>query len=249
MASLSPETTVSVGLLIAAGPSVDGDVIGDVLGRESPIRLANVDQASLARTLAPADPRHPIFQTFQAGGGALGLVSFRKVSRIEGAGCQSVARFATGESALIECAAGTGRALVFASDLDNRWNDFPLHASFVPFLQEAVRYIGNGRPRVGEYFVGDVPASVPAVPGIASLRVAGNGRTSLVAVNTDPRESDPARLTVDEFQKAIVRSKEAGADARPSLAAAEERQQLWRYALALMMGVLALEGLVASRTS
>jgi aerotolerance regulator-like protein/VWA domain-containing protein len=238
-----------VGLFIAAGPSVDGDVVRDVLGRESPLRLASTESAALTRTLAAGDVRHPIFQAFQNAGGSLGLVSFRKTARIDGTGCQSVARFVSGESALIECLAGLGRALVFASDLDNRWNDFPLHASFVPFLQEAVRYVGNAPSRAVDYLVGDVPASVPAVPGIASLPDAGSGGTRLVAVNVDPRESDPARLTMDEFRKTVARLKGTGSDARPNLVVAEDRQQLWRYALMLMVGVLALEGYIASRTS
>ena len=66
-------------------------------------------------------------------------------SRSAAAGCQTLARFTTGETALLDCPSGEGRALVLASDLDNRWNDFPLHATFVPFLHEAVRYLASAR--------------------------------------------------------------------------------------------------------
>jgi hypothetical protein len=39
---------------------------------------------------------------------------------------------------------------VFASTFDNIDNDFPLHASFVPFVEQTARYLGrmdSGRRR------------------------------------------------------------------------------------------------------
>ena len=38
---------------------------------------------------------------------------------------------------------GAGRVVVFASTFDNVANDFPLHASFVPFVQQTARYLGR----------------------------------------------------------------------------------------------------------
>ena len=37
---------------------------------------------------------------------------------------------------------GEGRVLVFASTFDNISNDFPLHASFVPFVEQTAQYLG-----------------------------------------------------------------------------------------------------------
>ena len=74
---------------------------------------------------------------------------------------------------MIECPAGEGRAIVVASDLDNRWNDFPLHATFVPFVHEAVRFLASSRPHALDYLIGDAPAGVPRVPGIAMLDATG----------------------------------------------------------------------------
>ncbi len=69
-------------------------------------------------------------------------------------------------------------------------------------------------------------------------------------MNVDPRESDPARLSAAEFEAAVTRLKDAGA-AESSIEARqqEDRQHLWRYALGLMIAVLVLEGIVASRTA
>ena len=58
---------------------------------------------------------------------------------------------------------------MLASDLDNRWNDFPLHASFVPFLHEAVRYLGSARAHAVEYVVADAPAAAKRTPGVVDV--------------------------------------------------------------------------------
>ena len=69
-------------------------------------------------------------------------------------------------------------------------------------------------------------------------------------MNVDPRESDPARLSVAEFEAAVTRLKNAGtAESSIEARQQEDRQHLWRYALGLMIAVLVLEGMVASRTA
>jgi hypothetical protein len=241
------------GLLIAAGPEVDGDVVADVLGAGSTLRIATVEGAKpAARALAPADGRHPVFQAFAGNPASLGLVTFQNAARIGGGACQTLARFTTGDSALIECPAGEGRALIMASDLNNRWNDFPLHATFVPFVHEVVRYLASARARSVDYLIGDAPAGVRRAPGIVALTGAAPaaGGTRTIAVNVDPREGDPARLSVDEFESAVTRLKAAGGlETRGEAREQEDRQHLWRYALAAMAVLLAAEGVLAARTA
>jgi hypothetical protein len=238
------------GLLIAAGPDIDGEVVADVLGADRTLRVTTPHGQSIERSLVAGDVRHPLFRLFGSETSTLGLVRFRNVSQVEGKGCQSLARFTTGETALLECPAGDGRAIVFASDLENRWNDFPLHAAFVPFLHETLRYLATDRgiaPR--EVFIADAPVGVTRAPGIAALPVP-EGAPRLIAVNVDPRESDPARLSPADFQNAIARLKDEGVrEAKVAIDQTEDRQQFWRYLLLLALGVLALEGVVASRTA
>ena len=243
------------GLLVAAGPEVDGDVVADALGAGAALKIVTVPAMTPApRSLAPADVRHPIFRPFAANAATLGLVTFQDVARVGGEGCQTLARFTTGEAALVECPAGDGRALVIASDLDNRWNDFPLHATFVPFLHEAVRYLASAEMHASEYLVAEAPPGARRTPGIVTL-VDGHGGAApavprRVAVNVDVRESNPARLTPDDFQSAVTRLKDLGAtEARTGAVEQEDRQQLWRYALALLALLVAVEGVVASRTA
>ena len=237
------------GVIVAAGPDIDGEVIGDVLGGTRLRVTMPADTRPAPRTLAPADVRHPIFQRFGANAATLGLVQFQRVSRVAGDGCQTLARFTSGEAALVDCTSGEGRALVLASDLNNGWNNFPLHATFVPFVHEAVRYVASVRPRAVEYVIGDVPPGVQPRPGIATVQDLA-GRQTRVAVNVDPRESDPARMSADDFQAVVTRLKDAGtSEARIEARQQEEHQHLWQYAVILMLILLAVEGVVASRTA
>jgi hypothetical protein len=238
------------GVLVAVGPDVDGDVVADVLGSASTLRVATAGVRPGPRALAPADVRHPIFQPFAANPAVLGLVTFDTVARIGGSACQTLARFTTGDAAVIECPAGEGRALVLASDVGNRWNDFPLHATFVPFAHEVVRYLASAQVHASEYLVADAPAGVPRRPGVFALTGASSQAPARrVAVNVDPREADPSRLSVDEFLSAVTRMKDAGlSPARVEARQQEDEQHLWQYLLAIMTIALALEGVIAART-
>jgi hypothetical protein len=81
------------------------------------------------------------------------------------------------------------------------------------------------------------------------LRNSGAGDRR-VALNVDPRESDGARLTPAEFQAAITHMKEAEQPAgRVEAKQQEDSQHMWQYALALMIVMLTVEGLIASRTA
>jgi hypothetical protein len=251
---LASYVTAGGGILLAVGAEVDGDVVGDVLGRDVTLHVTAPPTPvsnSGARAIAPADVRHPIFQPFASNASSIGLVRFRQAARIDGTPCQTIARFTTGEAALLDCGTGDGRALVFASDFDNRWNDFPVHPSFVPFVQEAVRYVGSGRAHSSEYLVGDAPPGTARHPGVVTLADPrqGTAASRTVAINVDPRESDPARLTMDEFQSAITHMKDAAVDgARGEARQQEDRQHLWQYAIALMAIALVAEGWLAART-
>ena len=239
---------------MAAGPRVDGVVAADVLGGAisltSPAAAAEGASEGVTRTLAPADTRHPVFHAFSGGEATLGLVKLQRVTTIGAAGCETLARFTTGEAALVDCAPGKGRALVFASDFDNEWNDFPLHSAFVPFLHESVRYLAGGPRPAGEYLVAAAPAGVPAKPGIATLAQPADagGRARRIAINVDPAEAEPGRLSADEFQTAVTRLKDVSRSA-PHLEARqqEEHQHIWQYVLGVMIAAMIVETFVAAR--
>ena len=62
--------------------------------------------------------------------------------RMEGGG-QVAARLSDGSPLLLDARFGEGRILTFTSGLDNLANDLPLHASFVPFVEQSARYLAQ----------------------------------------------------------------------------------------------------------
>jgi hypothetical protein len=140
--------------------------------------------------------------------------------------------------------------MVLASDLDGRWNDFPLHATFVPFVHEALRFLTGGRTRVTSYAIGRTPPGVPPVPGIVRLPGSEGGAGPLVAVNVDPRESDAARVEPAAFQDVVVRLPSETGEAQPRAARQqEEAQRLWWYGLFVVAAALVAESILAARTA
>jgi hypothetical protein len=155
-----------------------------------------------------------------------------------------LARFSGAGDALVEQSVDRGRLLTFASDLDNRWNRFPLNPSFVPWAIETARYLAQGRDERQAFTLPDVPSGVPATPGIHR----SGERT--VAVNPDLRESNPARSTADEFLSAISRLNAVAATRAEALARdQEERQRLWQLGLLVMFLALAGEGVIGRRAT
>lgn len=238
------------GVLVAVGPDVDGAVAAGAVGVGFEMTVLPAVPAPESRLLAPADLRHPVLRVFAADGPTLALARFRQLAVVRGEGCHVLARFSSGEPGLQECQNGTGRVIVLGSDLDGRWNDFPLHASFVPFVHEAVGYLSGGGDGGQGYVVGSVPTGWPDEPGLRTITGA-DGRPALVAVNIDGRESDPGRLGVEEFRASIlpVPSRPEGPGQPVEARQQEARQNLWRYAILLMAAALVAESLVAARTA
>jgi hypothetical protein len=226
------------GLLVAAAPEVEPSVLSSVFDWRPP--LDRVEQDAGAISLAATDLRHPIFQPFGALAANLGQVRFDRAWRVRADGWDVAARFTDGSPALLERAGGSGRIVLFASDVDRRWNDFPLHPAFVPFAVEAVRYVAAARERATEYVVAGVPAGLPPEPGIHRAEPGAR----MVAVNVDPRESALARVSGEEFA-AMVDAIPPG-PGRPERRArqTEAVQGYWRYGLLLMIAALVAESVV-----
>ncbi len=128
------------GLLLAAGPDVDPSLVADLLGPSVQLAMSPPQHDSVRR-LAAADPRHPIFRSFGGHAAALDRAQFTGVTPVTLPSADVLARFDNGDAALLEHTGTTGRALVFASDLNAAWNDFPRRPDYVPFVHEALRYL------------------------------------------------------------------------------------------------------------
>jgi hypothetical protein len=198
---------------------------------------------------APDDSRHPVFRVF-GGTGALGNVTFaRAVVLTVPDTAAVVARYSDGSPALVEERSGAGRVMIFASDLNHQWNDFPVQPAFVPFVHELFRYLALARPARSEYVVGEVPGESGLKPGVVTLQNASGARTGrIVSVNVDPRESNPDRMTAEAFQEAIVRvTSPAPGQPEARRRADEDTQRLWQYGLILMAIGLVAEGMIGRR--
>ena len=227
------------GVLIAAGPDMEPSVLSSVFGWPEPRPVPDAGPL----TLAASDVRHPIFRPFGAFAANLGQVRFGRIWKVDESGWETAARFADGSPALLERTEGKGRALLFASDLDRGWNEFPLHAAFVPFIAEVVLHAANTRETGRHYLVSDAPPGAGPAPGVYTTT---SGR--VVAVNVDTRESSTRALASGEFDGMIERASGRPVDGQKGPAQKaqllEAVRGLWQYGLVLMLGVLVLESVV-----
>jgi hypothetical protein len=226
------------GLLVAASTQVEPAVLGTIMGWSD---FSAVEQSADPAALAATDLRHPIFQPFGALAANLGQVRFTRAWRVRGEGWEALARFSDGTPALLERRQEQGRVLLFASDVDRRWNDFPLNPAFVPFALEAVRHVAGSSEARRDYLVGQAPPGSKPVPGI----YARESDRQRIAVNVDLRESATARATPQEFT-AMLRPGDprSGKPIERRAQQIERRQNLWQYGLMLMLGALIAESVV-----
>jgi len=235
--------------LVTLGPDLDAGTLSDVLGTTPLVTPDPQAAKGGTATLVLADTRHPILRVFAQPAAALGDVSFQRYRLIAEEGRRVLARFAGGSPALVEQPRDRGRLLLFASDLDNEWNRFPLSPAFVPFIVESARYLTEGSRAPQEWVLPATPPGVSPVPGVFTVPgESGAGRR--VAVNVDTRESNPSAVTRDEFLAAVPRAPR-GEAADPAVVArkAEDEQRLWQLGLLVMFMALAGEGLVGRRAN
>jgi hypothetical protein len=229
--------------LLTLGPDVDLATLPDTVGTPVAVDQETIDPGGRTVAMVAIDARHPIFRPFVGPTGALGDVYVDRYRRlIEEGGRTVLARFSGAGEALVEQSVGKGRLLVFASDLDNRWNRFPLNPSFVPWLVETARYLVRGRERRQDFTLPDVPAGVAVAPGVHLVE------NRPISVNVDVRESNPARMSVDAFTSGIARlNPTEEVQAQTASREQEERQRLWQVGLVLMLVALASEGFIGRR--
>ena len=96
-------------------------------------------EGAMFQTVAWLDPSHPSIlknDKWQD-------VKFHQAIRVAPGKARVVARLADQTPLLLDQQVGTGHILVFTSTFDNIANDFPVHNSFVPFIEQTARYLGR----------------------------------------------------------------------------------------------------------
>jgi hypothetical protein len=111
-----------------------------------------------AARLSGMDYGHAIFEPFRAPrSGDFSTARFYSYRGLSAAKDASVlARFDTGEPALVERAAGRGRVIVFASTLDLGWNDLALKPMFLPFVHQLGRHLSGFKEQPAWLTIGQV---------------------------------------------------------------------------------------------
>ncbi len=219
-------------------------------------RIPVLGQAAVAERFAQAE-------TWQG-------VRFYHAVRVEPGEARVTARLSDSTPLLLEQRLGAGRVMLFASTFDNVSNDFPLHASFVPFIQQTAReLVGEGRQarsvNVGSFLelpaggqvldpAGRRPLSLDASTRAQALRLesAGfydvrrpNGRDDLVAVNPDRRESDLEALPGETL--ALWRDTGRGTTVEAGGEVEERRNPLGWYVLVAALVLALAESILGNR--
>ena len=137
-----------------------------------PVALGNVVDRTrgAAAKLSAIDYGHQVFEPFRAPrSGDFASARFYSYRGIVAAKDATVlARFDTGEPALVERAQGRGRVVVFASTLDLGWNDLALKPVFLPFVHQVSRRLASYREQPPWLTVGQV-LDVTAAEAAAGL--------------------------------------------------------------------------------
>jgi hypothetical protein len=204
------------GLLLALGPRSlllsEVPVTGHEFASQESRLTAN---AADSVTIGTIETSHPAL----AGLDSLRAARFTRYAAIEETAEDDVLiRLENGDPLLIERQLGNGRLLVYTSSLDRQWNDLPKEPAFVPFVAGLADHLLGGAGFTNEAAFGSTLAlqamgmsggqifdpEGQAVLGLGGAgtdvlldrigfyELVGGGRTELVAVNFDSRESNLA---------------------------------------------------------
>lgn len=170
--SLKKYVTGGGGVLVSLGASAGTRPVEPLTGRK--IIESRYAARGAERFFSPAglDQTHPAVRRANRWEG----VRFFQVIRVEPGSAAIAARITDDTPLLLDERLGSGRVLTFASSLDNVANDFPLHPSFLPFVDQISRYLAQVESR---------PATL-TVDSAIELRAEGAKAASAVEV-LDPQ--------------------------------------------------------------
>jgi hypothetical protein len=210
---------------------------------------------------------HPVFEVFRAPrAGAFGTARFYRYRPVpagdvpvgqdtSSTGATILARFDDGNVALVERPLGAGRALVWATTLDNNWTNLALEPVYLPLVHQIVKRAAGFTPAqawstAGQIVDVSVESAVPLVvntprggridvaadnplvtlheQGFYEVREASAGGNTLRehAVNVDVSESDLSVIDPAEMVSALTAvAPDTRTNASAALAPAEQEKR------------------------
>jgi hypothetical protein len=199
-------------------------------------------------------------------------VKFYQVVRLEPGDARVVARLTDGSPLLVDRPVGAGRLLVFASTFDNIANDLPLHASFVPFVEQSALYLSGSDAVPSQYMVDSFVdlkggGEIMGPDGQRALSLAEaakspayrltkegywevrrpNGIHELIAVHSDRRESDLTPVANDTLALWQSTGKANPAAGGATGEAGEKPYSIWWYVLVALLIAAVIESLFAGK--
>ena len=186
-----------------------------------------VDRTGRGGALAELDFSHPVLELFKAprSGNPLTARFFRYraiTMKPEPAGDKEgepapsrrvIARFDDGAVAMAERRIGSGNVLLWASTLDNYWNDLALKPVYLPFVHEIIRHLATYEQPANFFTIGNVvdPAHLLRASGLGLQT--GTGAMILTPTGQRIEQSGtptPVQLEQPGFYEVHGRSNQAG---------------------------------------
>ena len=145
------------GVIWCMGDQVQADSYNQVLYQQGkgilPARLGDrrgdPEVRQSVYSFVSGDFAHPIINAFQGNPDA-GLETTQTYAYVRamvaaGSTARVALRFDTGDPAIVEMPVGAGKSILVTTSVSERWTNWPLWPSFVPMVQELVRFAGSGR--------------------------------------------------------------------------------------------------------
>ena len=219
-----------------------------------------------------ADPRYSDFTRIH-------FWKYRKLDAGSIPSARVLAKFDNGDPALLEIPVGRGRVFALTSGWQPGDSQLALSTKFVPLLYALLEQTGRNFVPPTQYHVDDVitlapaggPVTVSTPDGAQSIlaqtnftqtvapgiyRLASASGTRQLAVNLDAAESKTTPLPPDELERLGApvslppsAAVETARQVRLQSAELESRQKLWRWILAITLGVLLIETWLSGRAS
>ena len=121
-----------------------------------PVTDAKVSSGNMTQSVGDVDAQSSAVSE----AGRFENVQFLHTARVQPkTAAKMIAKFADGSPLLLEERIGEGRALTFAAMLDSSNSDFPLHASYLPFVVQSGLYLSGASDSLSSAVVG-TPATL-----------------------------------------------------------------------------------------